>query len=587
MSCLIDVAIPSMHLNSLTYSYTHELPEGARVYVPIRDKLCAGFVVGAHQGEFPGNIKLKSIVRIIDTQRVVDADIWDMALWAGRVCLCGTAAALKAILPKSFQDGEGVQPSIITEYNKENFHETNFFNPFDTARDKFYVNELEGLKRTLVMMPSKERAEKFYENLPNELKSEAYLWPSHNSIWLWQAWRTIHEKLYRIVIAPPGGVFAPLMPEKIIVEDEASTNYILPYTFEISARSLAGRRASFLGAEFITGGRIPSLKTFMRTKPEQKFKPDRENIILADINYSRHEEAHGIDGAIPLTFSLIKRTYREFMQKNNVIWIMNRLGEASEVYCDNCGQSIKCSKCGNIMRSIDDGNTLKCRVCGHERILPRRCDNCGCEFFRGKRPGLDALAKILKRYYKDVHIYDRNTKRENYHGLILGTHKVIDLCDRINPGLVAWLDLDAELRRPEFNARYDIFSLLWSSYWRGREGNPNRKILIQSRRYGRKLAEFLLYGWEKFFVDELRIRSELMLPPCGYMVEVKPSSKRSRIKLINLLEKARIFVMDPGEEYLPFYISTKSLEPVINILESRFSIASHKRLHTNIIVRSE
>ena len=497
--------------------------------------------------------------------------------------MCGYGAALKAVLPRHVYMGEKFYPSPKHEYVRGNFRERHSFNPLDKERVNFFAAELEQGERTLILFPQKETAKSFYEHLPDTMKQEALLWPSDNSPKLWQAWKSVNAGKFRIVIAPPGGIFAPLMPRKIIIEDEASPAYILPYTLNVSARSLAGHRAAFLGADFITAGRIPSLKTYARTKPKETLKPERRNIILSDIHISRKEEVEGITGHVPLTFSLIKHTYREIAQGNNVIWILGRTGEASEVFCPNCGEAVKCPNCGGIMQARNDGNILKCRKCGTLRDLPPKCENCGYTLLVGKRAGIEAVAKIAGKYCNDVHIFTEGSKVRDMHGLILSTQRGLALCGKIKVGLVAWLDLDDELWGQNHNVRYNVYSMLCESYWRGRENDPTRKVLIQARRSGMKLAGFLAQGWTKFIREELRERKEFMLPPYGYIIELELGSKILREEIINLFMDAGIFVMDPGDNSLPLYVNAVSLEPIRKMLESYTAL----RNTIKITVRSE
>ena len=510
---------------------------------------------------------------------MIDPDIWDMALWAGKVSMCGVSAALRAILPRPVIEGEELKaPPLIHEGHK-NFHEINCFNPFDNERVNFYLSELEKPERTLMLFPTKETAKNFYDNLPEHIKTQSLLWTTKSQ---YQSWLLVHEKNVRIVIGTSGAVFAPLRPQKIIIEDESSEGYMLQRTPHLSARTLAGRRALTLGAELITGGRVPSLKTYLRAKPKPPEIPDRKNIVLADIYHSRREEEHGIEGNIPLTFSLVKRTYRELAQGHNVIWILDRLGESSEVFCRHCGQSVKCPKCSNIMRSIHDGNILRCHLCGTIIELPEKCNNCGHDFFMGKRPGIEALAKIAGKYYPNVKLYVKGAKKNSMKGLIISTQRALELLDTVKTSLVAWLDLDLELWRPEHNSSFNVYLMLYESYYRGRDRNSDRKVLIQARRDGMKLAHFFAEGWEKFIREELQERENLMLPPYGFVVEivVEKNSKITREKIVELLEDSGLFVMDPGEEDLPLYVSTDSLEAVRKVLEPL-----HKFL--KITVRSE
>ena len=583
---LVDVSVPEVGIDSLTYEADTELQAGTRVIVEVVRTKYTGFVLGQSEAKLPLHVKVKPIEGVIDDVPIIGADIWDLAVWSSRVSMCGMSTALRAAFPSAFYTGEKVNPPPEHEMPSTRFTERNFFNPFDSERVNFFVDELDSDLRTLILFPKKDEAKSFFMPLPEALKSQAILWPSESPK-LWEAWKAIHSGKVRIVVAPPGGVFAPFMPQKIIVEDEASPAYVIPYTLNLSARSLAGHRAVFLKAELILSGRIPSLKTYIRTRPREVLKPERKNIILADIHHSRKEEIEGIKGTIPLTYTLTSRTHKELGQGRNVIWFLNRTGESSEVFCENCGESVRCPKCGGVMQSRNDGNLMKCRRCGMIRDLPPKCERCGYDFLAGKRPGLDALAKIAGKYFPYVHIYDEHSEISAMKGLILSTKRGIELCGKIDPSLVAWLDLDSELWRPEHNNRFNVYSMLLESYWRGRIRDSDRKILIQARRKGMRLAEFLAGGWTRFIPDELRTRRDFMLPPFGYIVEVECSSKILRGEIMDSFMDAGIFVMDPGEDDQPLYVSTESLEAVRKILEPKIFLRNTKKQYINITVRSE
>lgn len=567
MSFLLDVAVPEMSAGVLTYSSDSPIGAGRRVIVEVQRHLHAGFVLGLSLKKFSRRVKMKPIAGIIDEARIVPDDLWDLAKWAGNVCMCGMNYSLRAILPRKFIEGERVHLSPRNSHQRGQFREAGNFSPYDAERYAFYRSELAKGGNALVLFPNRNDAKNFYASLPDDVRTSALLWPS-GSAKLWDSWRAVLNGEVRIVIAPPGGVFAPLCADKIIVEDEANPAYIIPYTLKISARSLAGRRAAFLGAEFICGGRVPSLKTYLRAHPAQTVKPDRKSIILADIHASRKEESPGIEGTIPLTFSLIRRTYAEIVKGRNVLWILNRAGESLEVFCEGCGQSVKCGKCGGLMRSVNDGEILKCRVCGAVSYLPEKCEHCGRKFFKGKRPGIEALAKIVEPYYPKVKLYVKGSRKSSMKGLVLSTSLGLNILDTLRPGLVAWLDLDAELWGTDYTTRYRVFTSLYRSLYGGLSAGESRKILVQARRSGMRVAEFLSGGWEKFILDELREREDFMLPPYGYMVDVAVKSEKvSRLDLITSLEDAGLFVMDPGEDDKPFYLNVETLGEASAILE--------------------
>ena len=582
---LADVSIPQIGIDSLTYETDSELEEGARVIVDVRRTKYAGFILGESRANLPPNVKAKPVEGVIDERRIIDRDIWELATWAGKITMSGMSKALRASLPVQVLTGEKLLPPPEAEVSAK-FTERNFFNPFDSERVNFFLAEMDSDLRTLILFPRKEDAKSFFVNLPESLKAQSVLWSSESQKFF-ETWKMIQSREIRVVIATPGGVFAPLMPEKIIVEDESSPAYVIPYTLNLSARSLAGKRAAILGAELILAGRIPSLKTFIRTKPREILKPERKNIILADIHRSRKEDLPGIEGNIPLTYTLTSRTHKEVADGHNVIWILNRTGESSEVFCSNCGESVKCPKCGGIMQARNDGGLLKCKRCGMIRRLPELCENCGYHLLVGKRPGIEALAKIAGKYFHDVHIYTDGVRLSDIHGLILSTSKGLGLLSEIDTSLVAWLDLDSELWRTNHDNRYNVYSMLCESYWRGRTRDSNRKLLIQTRRKGLMLAKFLSRGWGKFIPDELKTRKEFMLPPYGYMIEVETSGGKLRDDIIDSLMDAGFFVMDPGDDSKLFYVSCESLEAVRKSLEPEKFIRNTKTQFINITVRSD
>ena len=561
MSCLLEVAVPEMAIDTLTYSSETPINEGARVIVEVQKHLHTGFVVGlADEGTH--NEEIKPVAAIMDDELMTDADIWDLAKWGGKVCMCGVNTALRAILPKEFYTGEKVEapPDVHTPGQ---FRELHNFNPFDTERVNFYAAELEKGERTLILFPTRDLAAEFYSHLHKNLKGEALLWPGPD---LWESWQKVNSKRIRIVIGAPGAVFAPLCPERIIVEEEASSAYLIPYGLRISARSLAGRRAQFLGSTLILGGCIPSLKTYMRSRPQQTTKPDRKSIVLSDIYRSRKEEAQGIDGQIPLTYSLVRRTYTELLRGHNVLWFLNRSGESQEVYCGKCGHVVRCEHCGGVMKSLNNGDMLKCRVCGALRVLPDKCEECGHKVFRGKRPGIEALAKIVSSYYPKVKLFVKDSDPSTMKGLILTTDRGFELLHSVRPSLVAWLDLDSELYGDDYDLRCKVFGKLCRSLYSGQDSEHSRKILVQARRSGLKAAEFLAQGWSRFLTDELKSREMFMLPPFEYMIELDGGGTITRETVITALEDIGLFVMDPGDESKPVRVMTESLEQAAGII---------------------
>ncbi len=597
MSSLIDVIVPGPWWNALTYEAERDLTSGVRVRVPVRRGLRVGFVLGPVAVR--PNFEIRPVKEVLDAQPVLDDDLWDLALWMGRAWLCGAGLALDAMCPPPLLNGEPLPPPLSGERTEGTFRESLCFDPRDGKRGEFYLQKIQEEGRSLVLFPEAQMAKRFFSSLPESLRSEALLWPSTGGKKLWDAWNAVRSGKVRVVVAPPGGAFAPLRPDRILVEEEASLAYVFQRFPRVHARSLAGHRASFLGAELALGGIIPSAKTFLRGSTVCEIVPDRKKVVFVDMGHSIKEKERGVEGSLPLTISLLDRTRQELGAGRHVLWVLDRRGEAAEVFCAECGHAVRCPRCGGVMRAEQEspqvgeegGKRLRCVLCGMKAPLPDRCPACHGELWSGRRPGLEALsamaARLVRGYPVLLHEAGKKLKTKGP-SLILGTRGSLSLCDALDVGLAAWLDLDAELRRPEYGARFQAFSMVWESYWRGRgDTGPGRTVLIQSRRSGKAWRDALSQGWERFWKGELQSRSELDLPPYGLMVRIDASEGEDRGALISRLERAGLFVMDPGDEKEPLWVSSKSIAPVAAALAPRFEISRSREGFPAVTVLTE
>jgi len=448
--------------------------EGARVKVSLGRGKRVGFVKG---GVYPApdNIKgLKPIDDVLDDGPALGDDLWSLGEWMGNTFLCGVGEALQLICPSQILRGEPIEGEPLLaargrpkDQDDRSFHEDLFYNPLDEERFARYrevISERE--KRTLLLFPEVKMASAFFSDIPKPLKDGALLWPSGGGKKLWNAWKKTASGEVRIIVGSSGAAFAPLCFDEAIVDDESNLAYIFQRAPRISARSLVGRRALTLKAKLLLGGRMPSARTYMRSRPEYRALPQRSSLVFVDVRRSFKNEVRGVEGELPITRSLLERSKIALEQGRSVLWIMDRKGQAGEVYCSDCGTSLYCPRCKGVMRSEDSDGVfgLRCVRCGARSPLALRCPVCRGSLLLGKRPGLEALLPLAARFMKDskVLLDEPGRKYSGGPSLILGTRRLLSLCDSLDVGLVAWLDLDAEARKADYNARFQAFSMVWN-----------------------------------------------------------------------------------------------------------------------------
>jgi primosomal protein N' (replication factor Y) len=506
----------------------------------------------------------------------------------GKTFLCGMGRALQLLCPPPLLQGKPIppRPALLPRLEKEVFQEISFYHPLDDERFAYYLERLSAPVRALVIFPEAKVSAGFFARLPTSIQESALLWPSQGGKKLWDAWTRTASGEVRVVIGSQGAVFAPSSFEEFIVDDESNPAYVFQHAPRISARSLIGRRALASKARFLLGGRMPSAKTYLRTHPKCALLPDRKKLIFVDMGRSFKNEVRGVEGTLPVTGALVERTRATLEGGLHALWIMDRKGQAGEVFCSDCGESFTCSRCGSVMRSESGGNgemILRCVRCGARGTLPDQCPACRGTLLLGKRPGLEALLPLALRYVRGHRVLldgaDKTKKgsKPQVPSLVLGTRKALSLCDALDVGLVAWLDLDAEARGIEYNARFQAFSMVWESYWRGRRknGTENRTVLAQTRRPGSSWQRSFWLGWEHFWEEELRDRKSLDLPPHQLLAQVDFPEKGGVVRnaLLEILERENIFALDSGG---PLWITLKSLNRLRTVLAPCFEI-EHSR----------
>ena len=107
---LVRVAVPVPALGSLTYSVPEGFPVpaiGARVVVPLGNRVLTGWVVGIEEGPGARPAAIKPIIQILDDKAFVPDDVLQLATWVAEYYACGIGEALAAAMPPLVLGGKG------------------------------------------------------------------------------------------------------------------------------------------------------------------------------------------------------------------------------------------------------------------------------------------------------------------------------------------------------------------------------------------------------------------------------------------------------------------------------------------------
>ena len=153
------------------------------------------------------------------------------------------------------------------------------------------------------------------------------------------------------------------------------------------------------------------------------------------------------------------------------------------------------------------------------------------------------------------------------------------MCDKLDIGVVGWIDADGEARASRHDARARAFGLIWESCWRG-ISPEERGVIVQSRRAGRDWQRGLSEGWGSFWRSEIEERRLFGMPPFVTLISIE--ANRADTEMISKkLDGCDAFEYWVGDEEdgkgSIIWVRTKRLSVLRSTLEPFFDIKKTRR----------
>ena len=125
---LVHVAVPVPLLPALSYRVPADQAtpvRGARVRVPLGQRLVVGCVIGLGDDGVPGGVSpsppdaVKDLVEVVDTEPLLTAGVLDLALWVAEYYACGPGDAVAAAMPPYAWARKGATAARVTAFKTE------------------------------------------------------------------------------------------------------------------------------------------------------------------------------------------------------------------------------------------------------------------------------------------------------------------------------------------------------------------------------------------------------------------------------------------------------------------------------------
>lgn len=385
----------------------------------------------------------------------------------------------------------------------------------------------------------------------------------------YDTWRRARSGMLPLMIGPRSALFAPLPNIKLIVVDESHDDSYKEQSRapRFHARETAQEYVGILRGTCILGSATPDLVTRYKAETTQtrllslpqrimghKQRLKQQASRLGVTRKYRHESAAAEFMDLPTVRvvdmraelragnrSLFSRALQEALGQvvqagEQAILFLNRRGTASYIFCRDCGESMRCSRCDSPLTFHRAGERLQCHHCAHTKALPQNCPSCGSANIRQFGAGTQRIQSDLEKLFPSVTTlrWDRDTTRtKGAHDIILshfaahradvliGTQMVAKGLDLPLVTLVGVVLADIGLSLPDYRAPEKTFQVLTQVAGRAGRSLLGGKVILQTyqpEHYAVRAAAG--HDYSSFYATELKQRRELDYPPFIRLVKL-------------------------------------------------------------------
>jgi primosomal protein N' (replication factor Y) len=363
-------------------------------------------------------------------------------------------------------------------------------------------------------------------------------------------WHKLKSGPARVAIGARSAVFAPLQRlGLIVVDEEHETSYKQEETPRYHARDLAVVRAQLDQCAILLGSATPSLESYHNAKTG-KYRlvhlvsrvDDRQLplIRVVDMRQEYLKQKH-----VPLiSASLASAIEMRLAKKEQTILFLNRRGFATSLVCNQCGFVCECPNCSVALTFHMGENRLKCHLCGHAALAPRKCPKCSDTSIRYAGYGTEKVEGVVQKLFPTAAVArmdaDSMTRKDAYRtvlqsfrtgkiDILVGTQMIAKGLDFPNVTLVGIINADVGLHMPDFRAGERTFQLLTQVAGRAGRGDMAGEVFVQSSTPFSPSIQFARHhNFDGFWEQEIDFRERCDYPPFLHLLMVHIRSEHQR-----------------------------------------------------------
>lgn len=387
----------------------------------------------------------------------------------------------------------------------------------------------------------------------------------------YDTWQRARTGEVRIIVGTRSALFSPLSELGVIVLDEEhDPSYkqappIHPPYYH--ARVVAEQLARYHHATLILGSATPDLEVMYRAQRGELIYLHLPNRVLGHQQRVQSQaqrigvrpqyqplqgqammmemppvqvidmRAELRDGNAHMFSRLLHSALADTLARGEqAILFLNRRGQATFVFCRDCGAVTTCPRCDTPMTYHRQGEAMRCHHCGYIVDPPTRCPHCGGTRIKYFGAGTQQVEEELLKHFPQARSvrWDADTanKHDDHEAILarfvnheadvmIGTQMVAKGLDLPLVTLVGVVNADWGLALPDFRAQERTFQLLVQVAGRAGRGVLGGRVILQTYQPDHvSILAASKHDYDLFYQQELAARRNLGYPPFRRLVRL-------------------------------------------------------------------
>ncbi len=579
--------------DTLSYFTSKEVPIGAIVDIPLRNKKVHGIVLSIKKAEdMKSEIKnasftLKKIDTIKSTEFFSRA-FMEMVKETADYYATSMGAIIDVLVPEY----------ILKNTNKLKVNKVEEKVEIKTVQEKYAVQgddeerygtwkslirqEFAKKRSLLFIMPTIEDTERAFEILEKGIEGYAFILNgSLKPKKIIETWNNIIQEEHPVIIIITGGFLS--IPrtdiETIVVERESSKNYKIQRRPYLDIRQITETLADKLGIKIFFADNFLRVETLYRENQGEIIQASPFKFRSLSTAKDELVDMKVYKSAVKTSFKILsdeveKLINRTKNESEHMVILATRRGVAPTTVCGDCQNIVICNNCSspvvlhNASRENGEKNFFMCHRCGERRSTEEYCKICGSWKLGVVGIGIDLVIEKIKDKFPDINIFqldsDTLLKKENANktakeivrefkakpgSILIGTEMILQyLHEKVENSAI--ISLDSLFSLPDFRIQEKILYMLIRI-----RSLTTKHFIVQTRKSDEKVFKYGLSGnMSDFYRGEISEREKFNYPPFSNLIKITLEGKKNEI--IKEMENVQN-TLDPYEvEVFPAFTQT-------------------------------